>query len=90
MNNSIVDLFAPRGKLIAKDVSPWQTFSGKGMKFQLQSYDWEGFACVSYLNMRAFFGLMKMETLICTPYTKDIPIFSYDKIKAFGKKKTTS
>ncbi len=86
MNNSIVDLFAQRGKLIAKDVSPWQTFSGKGMKFQLQSYDWEGFACVSYLNMRAFLGLMKMETLICTPYTKDIPIFSYDKIKAFGKK----
>ena len=86
MNNSIVDLFAQRGKLIAKDVSPWQTFSGKGMKFQLQSYDWEGFACVSYLNMRAFLGLMKMETLICTPYTKDLPIFSYDKIKAFGKK----
>ena len=86
MNNSIVDLFAQRGKLIAKDVSPWQTFSGKGMKFQLQSYDWEGCACVSYLSMRAFLGLMKMETLICTPYTKDLPIFSYDKIKAFGKK----
>jgi hypothetical protein len=86
MNNSIVDLFAQRGKLIAKDVSPWQTFSGKGMKFQLQSYDWEGCACVSYLSMRAFLGLMKMETLICTPYAKDLPIFSYDKIKAFGKK----
>ena len=86
MNNSIVDLFAQRGKLIAKDVSPWQTFSGKGMKFQLQSYDWEGCACVSHLSMRAFLGLMKMETLICTPYTKDLPIFSYDKIKAFGKK----
>ena len=86
MNNSIVDLFAQRGKLVAKDVSPWQTFSGKGMKFQLQSYDWEGCACVSHLSMRAFLGLMKMETLICTPYAKDLPIFSYDKIKAFGKK----
>ena len=86
MNGSVVDLFAQRDKLVAKDVSPWQTFSGKGMKFQLQSYDWDGCACVSYLSMRAFLGLMKMETLICTPYTKDLPIYSYDRIIAFGKK----
>lgn len=86
MDGSVVDLFASRGKLVAKDVSPWQTFSGKGMKFQLQSYDWEGCACVSYLSMRAFLGLMKMETLICTPYAKDLPMYSYDKIIAFGKK----
>ncbi len=86
MNGSVVDLFAQRGKLVAKDVSPWQTFSGKGMKFQLQSYGWDDCACVSYLSMRAFLGLMKMETLICTPYTKDLPIYSYDKIIAFGKK----
>ena len=86
MNGSVVDLFAQRGKLVAKDVSPWQTFSGKGMRFQLQSYDWNGCACVSYLSMRAFLGLMKMETLICTPYTKDLPIYSYDRIIAFGKK----
>ena len=86
MDGSVVDLFAQRGKLVAKDVNPWQTFSGKGMRFQLQSYDWDGCACVSYLTMRAFLGLMKMETLICTPYTKDFPIYSYDKIIAFGKK----
>lgn len=86
MDGFVVDLFAQRGKLVAKDVSPWQTFSGKGMKFQLQSYDWDGCACVSYLTMRAFLGLMKMETLICTPYTKDLPIYSYDRIIAFGKK----
>lgn len=86
MNGSVVNLFAQRGKLVAKDVSPWQTFSGKGMKFQLQSYDWDGCACVSYLSMRAFLGLIKMETLICTPYTKDLPIYSYDRIIAFGKK----
>ncbi len=86
MNGSVVNLFAQRGNLVAKDVSPWQTFSGKGMKFQLQSYDWDGCACVSYLTMRAFLGLMKMETFICTPYTKDLPIYSYDKIIAFGKK----
>lgn len=80
-----IDLFAQRGKLVSKDVSPWQTFSGKGMKFQLQSYDWDNCACVSHLSMRAFLGIMKMESLICTPYSKDLPLFSYDHISVIGK-----
>lgn len=86
MNGSRLDLFAKNGKLIAKDVTPWQTFSSKGMTFQLQSYDWDGCACLSYLTMRAFLGVMKMETLICTPYAKDLPLFSYDFISAFGRR----
>ena len=82
----MIDLFASRGKLVSKDVSPWQTFSGRGMKFHLQSYDWNGCASVSHLSMKAFLGLMTMETVICTPYAKDVPLFSYDSISAFGKK----
>ena len=85
MATGMIDLFAQRGTLAEKDVSPWQTFSGKGMKFKLQSYDWNGCACVSHLAMRAFFGLMRMETIICTPYSKDLPLFSYDGMKLPGK-----
>ena len=81
----MIDLFARRGELVPKDVTPFQTFSGKGMKFRLQSYDWDGCACVSHMSMRAFFGLMTMETVICTPYAKDLPLFSFDGVKAFGK-----
>ena len=86
MNGSVLDLFSDRGTLTAKDVTPWQTFSGKGMNFHLQSFDWAGCACVSHLTMRAFLGLMKMETIICTPYSKDLPLFSYDLINAIGKR----
>lgn len=86
MNGSVLNLFSDKGTLIAKDVTPWQTFSGKGMKFQLQSFDWAGCACVSHLTMWGFLGLMKMETVICTPYTKDLPLFSYDLINAIGKR----
>ena len=86
MNGSVLNLLSNRGTLTAKDVTPWQTFSGKGMKFHLQSFDWAGCACVSHLTMRAFLGLMKMETIICTPYTKDLPLFSYDLINAIGKR----
>jgi len=86
MNGSVLNLFATYGWLMAKDVSPWQTFSGKGMKFRLQSFDWEGCACLSHLTMRAFLGTMRMETVICTPYAKDLPIFSYDFINALGRR----
>ena len=86
MNGSKLDLFSKNGVLVPKDVSPFQTFSGKGMTFQLQSYDWNGCACVAHLTMRAFLGLMKMDTLICTPFSKDMPLLSYDFISAIGKR----
>lgn len=86
MNDKVFDMFASRGQLVPKDVRPWEAFSGRGMKFWLQSYDWGGCAWVSHLSMRAFLGLMSMETVICTPYAKDVPLFSYDKINALGKR----
>jgi len=82
----MLELFANRGALVPKDVRSFETFSGRGMRFHLESFDWNGCACVSHLTMRAFFGLMRMETLICTPYAKDMPLFSYDYICAFGKR----
>ena len=86
LNTAVLEFFSRKGVLVPKDVTPFQTFSGRGMRFRLQSFDWNGCACVSFLTMRAFFGLMKMETLICTPYAKDLPLFSYDLIAAFGKR----
>ena len=86
MNSSLLELFSKNGELVPKDVTPWQSFSGNGMKFWLQSYDWNGCACVSHLTMRAFFGMMKMDTLICTPYAKDMPLLSYDLISALWKR----
>ena len=86
MNTSFLELFAKKGTLVAKDVTPFQTFSGNGMTFHLEAYDWNSVACVSHLTMRAFCGLMKMDTLICTPYAKDMPLFSYDYICALWRR----
>ncbi|MBO7132652.1 MAG: hypothetical protein J6W06_00635 [Bacteroidales bacterium] len=86
MNSSLLELFSKNGELVPKDVTPWQSFSGKGMTFGLESYDWNGCACVSHLTMRAFLGMMKMDTLICTPYAKDMPLLSYDLISALWKR----
>ena len=82
----MLELFSQKGELVPKDVTPWQSFSGKGMTFWLESYDWNNCACVSHLTMHAFFGMMKMDTLICTPYAKDMPLLSYDLICALWKR----
>lgn len=86
MDGSKVNLFSKKSALVPKDVTPWQTFSGKGMTFQLQSFDWNDCACVSRLSMQAYFGMMKMDTLICTPYAKDMPLLSYDLISALWRR----
>ena len=39
------------------------------------------------MQASGFFGLMKMDTLIINPVNIDLPLFSYDRIKAMGNDK---
>lgn len=80
MNGLGVDLLQVEGTLVQRSVSPWEHFSGKGMHFDVQSYDFEGCANVSLMQMKAMGGLMRMDSLILTPYGKDAPLFSFDAI----------
>ena len=59
----------------------------KGMTFSISSYEAQGLGHVSTMCAKGFFGLMKMDTLIVTPINVDLPIFSYDRIKAMGNDK---
>ena len=67
-----------------------QGFSGlkvKGMTFTMNSYEAEGLGYVSTMVAKGFFGLLRMDTLIINPTVLDLPLFSYDRIHAFGKDK---
>ena len=67
-----------------------QGFSGlkvKGMTFTMNSYEAEGLGYVSTMVAKGFFGLLRMDTLIINPIVIDLPLFSYDRIFAFGKDK---
>lgn len=55
-----------------------------GMKFVIRRYEAEGLGFVSVMNASGFFGLMKMDTLIITPTTRDMPLLSYDRVYAMG------
>lgn len=82
---SLFETFAGFGAIEKREVTPTDSFSGKGMHFTLEVYDFEGCANISFLSMKAFFGLMKMDSLICTPYSRDLPIYSVDGIYVPGK-----
>ena len=57
------------------------------MTFNISSYEAEGLGHVSTMQSKGFFGLMQMDTLIITPIDTDLPIYSYDRIKAMGNDK---
>lgn len=57
----------------------------KGMTFTIRRYEAAGLGNVSWMNAVGFFGLMKMETLIIDPKWRDMPLLSYDRVKAMGR-----
>ena len=57
----------------------------KGMTFTIRQYEAAGLGNVSLMNAAGLFGLMRMETLIVNPQWKDMPLLSYDRVKAMGR-----
>ncbi len=57
------------------------------MKFEIEAYDIKGVGRISAMKGSALFNLMKMDTIILSSYNKDMPLFSYDRIRV-GKKDT--
>lgn len=55
-----------------------------GMHFTIRRFYAEGLGNVSAMTASGFLGLMKMDTLIITPVQKDMPLFSYDRVRAMG------
>ena len=56
-----------------------------GMHFTITTYKVKGFGHLSVIDMKAMFGLMKMESVILNAEYKDLPLYSGDLIKAAGK-----
>ena len=68
-----------------KDIGEFKFLKAPLMKFDIESYDAEGLGHVSLMSMNAFFGLMKMDTIIINPKEKDLPLLSYDRVYVMGK-----
>ncbi len=82
--NELVTLIGEKYPLTELSSSPYESFKLKGMSFNVTSYKADGLGHVSLMTASGFFGLMKMDTLIIVSEEKDLPLFSYDRIKAMG------
>ncbi len=67
-----------------RDVTPWQRIDKGPMHFRIKAYDLTDIGRMSVITMKAMFGLMRMDTLVLTPLDKDMPLLSYDLIRAMG------
>ncbi len=84
MTNQMYDLIESRFPMTEIDCGEYKTQKIKGMKFKISAYYAEGLGHVSIMTAEGFFGLMKMDTLIINPTSKDMPLFSYDRVLAAG------
>ncbi|WP_029232662.1 hypothetical protein [Butyrivibrio sp. VCB2006] len=87
MISQLLETITSKYPLISRGSAGFDGIKIKGMTFTIGSYEAEGLGHVSTMSSKGFFGLMKMDTLIITPLEKDLPIFSYDRIKAMGNDK---
>lgn len=84
MTNKILELIKQRHALTEKDIGELKTFKTKGMKFVCSAYEAEGLGHVSIMRAKGFLGLMKMDTVVIAPQNKNLPLLSYDRIRAMG------
>ena len=72
-------------RLTEVDVGEYAVITSKGMRFDVRVFDAEGAGRLFLMDMKAFGGLMKMETATFTPTQLDGPIISADIALAFGR-----
>ena len=56
-----------------------------GMNFATHSYEIEDIGHFCVMTMKAFAGVMAMETIVISPVERDLPLFNIDRVSAFGK-----
>ena len=65
--------------------NPHAKIDKSGMHFTITTYEVKNFGHLSVIDMKAMLGLMKMESVILTAETRDLPLFSGDFIRLPGK-----
>lgn len=72
-------------RLRRQDIGSFASMKGRGTQFRTRVYDAEGAGRLCLMKMRAFAGIMRMETGVFSPTDLDGPIFSFDYIRVVGK-----
>ena len=70
--------------LTREDLGADARMLAKGVTFATEAWEIEGIGHLCIMKMKAFFGLMRMETVVISPTHVDMPLINIDWVKAFG------
>ena len=68
-----------------KDLGKDSHLHKKGFHFYPECYEIKGLGHLCILKMKGMLGLMKMESIVLSITSKDVPLFNIDYVKAMGK-----
>ena len=85
LGTMILGALEGRYPLEKQDIGADARLSKSGMVFETESYAVKGLGHLCVLRMKAFLGLMKMETVVLAVKEKDLPLFNLDWVSAAGK-----
>ncbi len=81
MMNQLLEIINAYYDLIELDTNTYKDAELNGIPLIIKTYDAVNFGSVSILSSNS--NVMNLDTLILNPFSKDMPLFSYDRIKAF-------
>ena len=84
LRDSVIPALEHTYELQQEDLGADARLSAKGMTFETESWAVSGVGHLCIMRMKAFFGLMRMETAVIAPICVDAPLFNLDWVKAFG------
>lgn len=79
--NQLLEIINAYYDLIELDTNTYKDAELNGIPLIIKSFDAVNFGSVSILSSNS--NVMNLDTLILNPFSKDMPLFSYDRIKAF-------
>ena len=85
MNEELLAILKQRYPLTECDCGEFAAMKANGMRFSIRAFDAKGLGHVSAMEAKGMFGLVRMDTLIVNPTEKDLPLYSYDRMKMFGR-----
>ena len=86
MNDQVLEMLKKEFEVKQLNIGDDASLSKKGMKFNMRSFEVKDLGHLFLMDMKAMFGLMKMETAVIASETKDVPLFNIDSISAMGNK----
>lgn len=84
MGNTFLELLSRQYEVKQKDIGQFRQFRMKGLSFQVEACQAEGFGHVCVMEARAPLGLMVMTSYVLVPDEIDMPLFSADRMKMLG------